>query len=354
MARVYSGLKFLLYPDRLAAIREGRACAPVHVRIKPTNRCNHNCWYCAYRADNLQLGEGMDEADQIAPEKMFEIARDVVDMGVKAVTFSGGGEPLLYKPLPEIIEYLSSNGVRVGALTNGSNLKGKMADSFAQHGTWIRVSLDAYDDASYAESRTVKVGRFSELLRNIQDFAARRSSCVLGVSFIITEMNAPHIYSVCRLLKEAGVSHVKLSAVVVGNENQGNSVYHTSIRSLAALQIERAKELEDDQFHIVDHYHELAERFQKTYDSCPFSHLLTVIGADGGVYICQDKAYTDGGRLGSVSTQSFKEFWFSQEACDRRQAISPSRNCGHHCVAHGKNLALLDMLSLDPAHIPFV
>ena len=354
MARVYSGLKFLLYPDRLAAIREGRACAPVHVRIKPTNRCNHNCWYCAYRADNLQLGEGMDEADQIPPEKLFEIARDLVDMGVKAVTFSGGGEPLLYKSLPQVVEYLSANGIQVGALTNGSNLKGKMADAFARHGTWIRVSLDAHDDASYAESRSVGMGKFSQLLRNIRQFADRRSNCVLGASFIITESNAPHIYSVCRMLKDAGVSHVKLSAVVVGNEDLGNSVYHTSIRSLAALQIERAKELNDDQFHIVDHYHELAERFQKSYESCPFSRLLTVIGADGGVYTCQDKAYTEGGKLGSVLNQDFKSLWLSEETCERMQAVSPARDCQHHCVAHAKNLALLDMLSLDPAHIPFV
>ena len=354
MARVYSGLKFLLYPDRLAAIREGRSCAPVHVRIKPTNRCNHNCWYCAYRADNLQLGEGMDEADQIPPEKMFEIARDVVDMGVKAVTFSGGGEPLLYKPLPEIVEYLSSHGVRVGALSNGSNLKGKMADSFARHGTWIRISLDAYDDASYAKSRAVADGRFTELLHNLQNFTARDSECVLGASFIITESNAPHIYAACQLLKDAGVSHVKLSAVVVGNEDDGNNVYHTSIRSLVALQIERVKELEDDDFHIVDHYHELSERFQKSYATCPFSRLLTVIGADGGVYTCQDKAYTEGGKLGSILEQNFRSFWSSEQTCGRMQEIVPSRDCGHHCVAHAKNLALLDMLSLDPAHIPFV
>ncbi len=28
-----------------------------------------------------------------------------------------------------------------------------MADAFAQHGTWIRISLDAWDDDSYIKSR---------------------------------------------------------------------------------------------------------------------------------------------------------------------------------------------------------
>jgi 2-iminoacetate synthase ThiH len=88
---VYSSLKFLSYHEQLAALRERRLVAPVHIRIKPMNYCNHNCWYCAYRYDNLSLGEGMDTADQLPRDKMFEIVEDVIEMGVKAVTFSGGG-----------------------------------------------------------------------------------------------------------------------------------------------------------------------------------------------------------------------------------------------------------------------
>ncbi len=81
---------------------------------------------------------------------------------------------------------------------------------------------------------------------------------------------------------------------------------------------------------------------------------LTVIGADGGVYACQDKAYTEGGRLSSIKDQSFESLWNSGELNSRMRDIAPSRHCRHHCVAHGKNLALHDILALDPAHLPFV
>ena len=94
MAKLYSNLKFLRYSEHMEALKANKVVAPVHIRIKPINHCNHSCWYCAYRADNLQLGEDMNLRDRIPEDKMSEIVADVISMGVKAVTFSGGGEPL--------------------------------------------------------------------------------------------------------------------------------------------------------------------------------------------------------------------------------------------------------------------
>ncbi|MEK9755223.1 MAG: radical SAM protein, partial [Rhodospirillaceae bacterium] len=92
MTRLYSNLKFLRYPDRLKALADDIPAAPIHVRVKPINHCNHNCWYCAYRADQLQLGEDMDVRDRLPEAKMSELIDDLIEMGVAAVTFSGGGE----------------------------------------------------------------------------------------------------------------------------------------------------------------------------------------------------------------------------------------------------------------------
>lgn len=354
MARLYSNLKFLRYADRLQAPADGQVAAPVHVRIKPINRCNHNCWYCAYRVDNLALGEDMNLDDRIPTDAMFGIVDDLVDMGVQAVTFSGGGEPLLYKELPEVVRRLAAGGIRVATLTNGSNLRGAMADTFAAHGTWVRVSLDAWDDASYTASRGAPDGAFTKLIGNIRDFAARSTPCVLGVSLIVGEANHTHVVETCALLKEAGANHVKISGAVVSNDVRENNLYHRRLAEEVGQQIARAKALDDDRFTIVNHYHELEERFEKDYSSCPFLQFLTVIGADRRVYSCQDKAYTDSGLLGSIVGRSFKEFWFSEENRERLRGLDPSRSCRHHCVAHQKNMALHEILSTDPDHGRFV
>lgn len=354
MSRLYSNLKFLRFRDQLDALAQGGLAAPVHVRIKPINRCNHNCWYCAYRVDNLQLGEDIDLNDRIPTAKMFEIVEDVVAMGVRAVTFSGGGEPLLYKELPEVIRRLAAGGVKIASLTNGANLKGAMADAFAEHGTWVRVSLDAWDDESYTAARGAPPGGFTKLLENLAAFSARKSRCVLGVSLIVGKVNAPHVAAICALMKQAGVNHVKISGAVIANEREANNTYHDRIRTEVGEQISRAKALQGDGFTVLDHYHELNDLFEKDYHTCPFLQFLTVIGADCMVYTCQDKAYTRDGTLGSIADRRFRDFWFSEENRRKMRELDPSVSCRHHCVAHQKNLMLNEYLSVDTEHGVFV
>ncbi|MBF0447822.1 MAG: radical SAM protein [Magnetococcales bacterium] len=354
MSILYSSLKFLRFQEHLEALKNRQVLAPVHVRIKPTNRCNHDCWYCAYKVDHLQLGDDMVEADAIPEKKMREIVDDLIAMQVKAVTFSGGGEPLLYKSLPETIERLALGGVKVASLTNGTNLKGRMADAFAQHATWVRISLDGWDDASFSRIRGCRDGEFSRVVDNIRQFAQRQSNCTVGISYVITQENYQHTYDVCALFKQAGANHIKLSGVVVDNEGSVNNRYHQSIMAAVSEQIQQAQQLNDERFSVVNHYHELEERFDKSYTFCPYLLFLPVIGADQVVYSCHDKAYNKSGEWGSIKDRSFQSFWFSEENRLRMYGLDPSKSCRHHCVAHSRNLAILEYLNIDPDHGVFV
>ena len=354
MAIYYSALKFLRFTDRLSGEGTVSTKAPVHIRIKPTNRCNHNCWYCAYRTDELSLGEEMVEEDSIPAARMLALAKEFVEIGIEAVTFSGGGEPLLYKCLPEVIEILAAGGVKVGALTNGSNLKGRMADAFASHGTWIRVSLDAWDNISYVKSRGAQPEGFSRLIDNIQAFAARNSNCTLGVSLIVEQENYKHIFELCTLLKSCGVNHIKVSGAVVSNDIEGNNAYHFAIKAEVERQIGMAQTLVDSNFDVLNHYHDIQERFTKNYHTCPSLRFLTVIGADQSVYTCQDKAYTSAGCMGSLRNMSFKDLWFSESNQRFLRSFDPATSCNHHCVSHVKNIVMHEYLAIDKSHSCFV
>ena len=73
MKDVYTKLKFLKFRQQLDALENGHLAPPVHVRIKPMNPCDHDCWYCAYHVENLQLGNLMEYKDKLPREKMMEI-----------------------------------------------------------------------------------------------------------------------------------------------------------------------------------------------------------------------------------------------------------------------------------------
>ena len=356
MANLYSKYKVFHYKEKIDSLpaHVDEIKPPVHIRIKPTNICNHNCSYCAYRSENLQLGCGMVKTDYIPRSKILEIMDDIIEMQIKAVTFSGGGEPLCYPHLLDAVKKLVDSPVRFASLTNGSLLKGEIAELFSHHATWIRVSMDGTDSDSYAKYRQCDRREFKKVMSNMRSFKQLGGSCYLGVSLIVDDRNVNTIYSFAEQLKELGIDSIKFSPCIVSNIAAKNNAYHRTIFHTARDQISRALDhLNDASFEIYDSYHTLDEKFAKNYSWCPYCQILPVIGADLNIYSCQDKAYNfEEGMMGTIKDARFKDFWFSDKKNFFR--INPSLVCNHHCVANSKNKMIIEYLSMNREHLPFV
>lgn len=356
MRLLYTNLKIFHHKNKLDSlpIAVNTILPPIHIRIKPTNVCNHNCRYCAYRSDHLQLGKDMNNKDFIPKAKIRQIAEDIVNMGVKAVTFSGGGDPFCYPYLFETATYFAENNITFASLTNGSRLSGKTAEVFAHHGTWVRISMDGWDNKSYSDYRGVKDGEFTKIINNIESFKNMGGKCYLGVSIIVDEKNASHQYNLIKILFNSGVDSVKISPCIIHNGGHKNNAYHKPFFHVVKDQVAKAREdFKGDSFEIYDSYHLLDEKFNKEYSWCPYIQILPVIGADLNVYSCQDKAYNlEEGLIGSIRDIGFKEFWMNDKSKFLR--INPSVHCNHHCVANQKNRLVLEYLDVDPDHAMFV
>ncbi|VAX26102.1 Radical SAM domain protein [hydrothermal vent metagenome] len=352
---VYSQMKIFHYPDKLKSLPESvdEVLPPVHIRIKPTNLCAHHCSYCAYKAPELELGKDMSEKDFIPGEKMMEIIDDIEAMGVRAVTFSGGGDPFYYPHLAEAVRKLSATGISFAALTNGARLKGEIAQLFASAGSWIRVSIDGWDDKSYSEYRGIKEGEFSAVIDNILAFGKLPGPCHLGAVMVVDRKNAGHVYELVSILRDAGADSVKISPCIVSNDGLENNKYHEPIFNEVKRATQRVKEeLGGPGFEIFDSYHLLDTKFDKDYSWCPSLQTVPVIGADQNVYTCHDKAYTPSGLLGSIRDIGFAKFWLADK--NRFFAIDPSAHCNHHCVENNKIKLVLDYLGADNDHLAFV
>ncbi len=354
MAQLYSKFKIFHYNEKVESLAQDQEIqAPLHIRIKPTNVCAHNCWYCAYRSDNYQLGEDMKLKDAIPKEKMDEIITDLIDMDVKAVTFSGGGDPFYYPYLLETVEKLSQSDIKFSALTNGVNLKGKLAEVFSKYGTWLRISIDGWDDKSYAKYRSIKEGEYTKVIENLKAFKKLDGDCYLGISIVVDKDNAPHIYDMLKTFHDIGVNSVKVSACLIGDNIEEVNAYHKPYLEDTKKQIQKAiNDFKESDFEIQDSYYEITSRYEKDYNWCPYTQINPVIGADMMVYSCHDKAYTKSGQLGSIEDTSFKTMWNNDK--EKFYKINPKKQCNHHCMVSVQNQYLLDYLSVDKNHLEFV
>ena len=284
----------------------------------------------------------------------MEIIDDVISMGVRAVTFSGGGEPFIYPYLLKVVRRLFEARVKFSSLTNGSLLQGEVAEIFAQHGSWIRVSMDGWDDKSYSSYRGVPDGEFTKIMNNMRAFKKLNGKCYLSVSLIVDKDNVTHVYAILRQLKEAGVNSVKISPCLVNDNAMDNNDYHRPFLPEVKRQVKKAsEELVSGSFEIFDAYAVLDEKFEKDYTWCPYLQILPIIGADLNIYACPDKAYNlRDGLVGSIKDQRFKDFWFSDK--NKFFKINPSKDCIHHCETNQKNRLVLEYLNADKEHLDFV
>lgn len=349
----YSSLKIFHHFEKLQELKEGQRVAPIYIRIKPTNKCNHNCNYCHYRNQYLDLKE-YSYGDSIPKQKMYEIIEDISKMGVKAITFSGGGEPLIYDYIEEAMQRILDKGIDLSIITNGSMLKGKKAEILT-NAKWVRISMESATDETYCKIRGIKKGSHIEVCENIKNFAKiKNKTCELGINFVIGKDNFKEVYEMAKLVKNLGVNHIKFASAISNNVEE----YHKNIKQNVIEQIHKAiDDFEDEKFKIINLYEkdfETCDVFERTYSNCPIKNIVCVIGADSKVYYCHDKAYLDNGIVGDISNISFKELWFSDEVTKKFKEFNPKFECKHHCVYDGRNVLINTFLELDENHINFI
>lgn len=349
----YSNLKIFAHPDKVRDIKDGRRTAPIYIRIKPTNYCNHNCSYCHYQNPYLTLND-FKQNDFIPQDKMMEIVESMKKIDVKAVTFSGGGEPLLYPYINEAMQKIVDAGIDLSIITNGSLLKDESAMILSKS-KWVRISIDSINSEKYAKIRGIKNNSFDILCDNIKNFAQiKEKYCELGINFVIGKENYKEVYEVAKLMRSLGVNHVKF-APLINNDTEG---YHADFKDEVIFSLHKMKvELETENFKIIDLYtrdFENYEVFKRTYHKCPIKEVLCIIGANAKVYYCHDKAYLSNGVVCDLNNQTLEKGWFSEEVNNKFKEFDAMKQCKHHCVYDTRNNLINSFLELEENHINFI
>ncbi len=328
--------KLLRFPERLGEwMRTGRTSGPIVADFYLTNRCPHNCPACP--------GEWRNDP---SAEMSFEDARrwllEFAAIGTKAVSFSGGGDPLAHPRAVELMDVARRAGMSVGVITNAACLSESKASDLTEIATWVRVSLDAATGETFAKVHGVPEKHFGTILDNIRLLTDASEDCIIGVGFLTSATLADEIVPAAKLARELGADYIQYRP------------YNYDMYDPTEEITEAKVGYETDDFKVLaswPKYREMSEGYVKPYERCMVHHFSAVVTAHGNMVICCDHK-TEDGFCGSLKEFPLSYLWNSGIRDQVVSRIDLSR-CPPLCRGNTHNI-LLDVLGKNVTHEEFL
>lgn len=164
---------------------------PVLAVFEVCLRCNSACGYC-----NLPLNVGRYEMTR---EEIRRVFSDLYRDGLRFV-FVQGGEPLLRRDLPEILDDLGELGFSLTLITNGTRFTRALISRLARLPLNISVSLDTLDRERYRRIRGAD--QLSQVLDGIDLLKGFPHPKYL--TCIVSELNREDVVDVVRFARTHG------------------------------------------------------------------------------------------------------------------------------------------------------
>ncbi|NYZ64004.1 GTP 3',8-cyclase MoaA [Luteimonas deserti] len=168
------------------------------LRLSVIEACNFRCGYCM-PADRVPDDHGFDQAGRMSFDEIETLVRGFARVGMRKLRLTGG-EPLLRKGLPALVERLARiDGIDDLAMTTNASLLARHAQALRDAGLQrLTISLDALDAALFRRLSGGR-GEVSDVLAGIDaaeraGFAAIKFNCVVqrGVNDHEVERLAEH------------------------------------------------------------------------------------------------------------------------------------------------------------------
>ena len=201
-----------------------------------TSACNLKCVHC-YASAGKATGE-------LTTKQGLELIAQLKDYGSPVILFSGG-EPLIRKDLPALIEAAVKSGMRAVISTNGTLISQDMAMRFADLGlSYIGVSLDGMEEVNDT-FRGVQ-GAFRDALQGI--YNAMHEGIKVGLRFTMNRQNVDQIKGIFDLMKKEGIPRICFYHLVYtgrAKELMAEDLSHEQARQTLDLIMDRTKEMID-------------------------------------------------------------------------------------------------------------
>ena len=262
----------------------------ISIQVNLLNKCPSRCKSCRkYEWPDNQL-------DVDIVKKALKYLKE--EKGLQTVVFSGG-DPLMYKQLPELIDFCYENGIEYSLITTLITKDGELLRKIANTAYRIHVSLDSVYCDRYFEIRGVDaLNLVFENIAHVNKIRLFNGDIPIRLSSTISVMNYSEVYDLYEYAKNAGCL-INFYLVHTWEDLK------MSDRQLKKFYKDLKKVAKDEQRNkktISNAKSLLAERYDFTSESdkcnvCYLPHISCTIDSDGSVYPCC-KLLNDNGEYG--------------------------------------------------------
>lgn len=340
---VYSSFKVAHHKEKLEQLKRGELPLPAFVQWDISNRCNLNCNFCFYKIFPLS---DWDPNAIMPTDIILRTLDEVKELGVKAIEWTGGGSVETHPDYKKILKYSQELGFENALVTNGTLLDDEALDIIKDF-EWVRFSIDAVTPKTYKKIKGKDL--FDKAIENLRKLIEiKKSTNVIGYSFIVCPDNYQEIYHSTLLAKQLGCDNIRFSiALTPDGEKPFLPIWDECVK-----QINLAKSLEDKNFKVFPFPDRIKDiSGERTTPHCYFHHFCAVIAPTGMYPCCRLKDYKEF-NLGNLKEKSFKEIWFGEK---RKKFIKSIKDgCNYPCWMTEKNAFIHYLLKDNPQHVNFI
>ena len=200
-----------------------------------TRRCNLKCVHCYSNSQNVQY------SDELDTDEGKRLISDLTSFGCPVILFSGG-EPLMRKDLPELIQFAVDKGMRAVISTNGTLITKEKAQIFSKTGlSYVGVSIDGTRE-THDRFRGVS-GAYDASLRGIRN--CQEAGIKVGLRFAMTKGNFSEIPHIFDLLEEKNIPRACFYHLVYSGRGSAlvdEDLSHTETRKVIDMIMDRTRE----------------------------------------------------------------------------------------------------------------
>lgn len=326
-------------PEEIAQCKKENGLLSIELELSRV--CNLRCLYCY-----ASSGEPLE--DELSLDEIRNAVDQACDLGIRKVIVLGGGEPLLYPHLFEVLDHIRGKGLVTDLFTNGLCLTEEVAGELFRRsvGVVLKMNSRVPEIQDYLAGRKGAFQAISKGLQALESAGYPAEGCSLGIETVICRQNYDELPDLWRWARNRNiVPYVEVMTM------QGRAAEHLDLEvdsEQVRKMFETLSRIDNEEYGLnwVPHPPLVASQCARHEYSC-------TIASNGEVYPCPGVTVSGGNirkqALGAIIKNSrvFKELRNIRETIKGRCAdCDLSREC-YGCRGHAYQITG-DYLAEDP------